>query len=173
MFFNKKHIFPQQIHPDAVIHVSQTCRKVSTKHNELRSSCENVFAIDSLPLKKSAKSPSGGVESSCDNRADIFCQKFIVINFFEGCAHFLRGNTKLLFFFQKRNNLLEKVPLDRKNAFLTIGWRFISKVWQFSAQELKKTQKLSFFQKKEKSLKTFIWAQRGLFDNHPKKLQKN
>ena len=103
----------------------------------------------------------------------FFVKKSLFKNFLKGSAQFLRENTKLLSFFSEKNNLFEKVTLYRKNAFSTIGWRFIAKVWQFSAQELEKPEKLPFFKKKEMSLKTFIWAQRRLFNYHPKKRQKN
>ena len=103
------------------------------------------------------------MESSCDNRADIFCQKFIVINFLKGSAHFLREKTKFLSFFQKKNNLVVKVPLDRKKCNFTVGWRFIAKVWQFYAQELKKNSETFLFSKKKKRPSKHSFGHREAF----------
>ena len=152
------------------MHFSRICRNFSTKHNELPLKLWKRFCKWFFSAKKnSAKSPSGSVDSSSDNRADIFCQKIIVINFLKGSAHFLREKTKFLSFFQKKNNLVDEVPLDRKNAFLQSVGDSSPKYDNFPPMSWKKRRNFPFFKKKEKSLKTFIWAQRCLFDYHPKK----
>ena len=151
LFLHKKRTFPQQIHLDAVMHFSRICRNFSTKHNELPLKLRKRFCKWFFPAKKnSARSPSGSVDSSSDNRADIFCQKFIVLSFLKGSAHFLRENTKLLTFFQKRNNLLEKAPLDRKNAFLQSVGDSSPKYDNSPPKSWKKRRNFLFFQKKRK-----------------------
>ena len=133
------------------MHFSRICRNFSTKHNELPLKLWKRFCKWFFSAKKnSAKSPSGSVDSSSDNRADFFCQKFIVLSFLKGSAHFLRENTKLLTFFSEKKQSPWKSSSRQKKRIFTVGSRFIAKLWQFSAHELKKTQKFSFFQKKRK-----------------------
>ena len=137
-----------------------------------RSSCENVFANDSFPGKKYAKSPSGSVENSCDNRADNFLSKIHCFKFYKRFRSIFERKYQTVNFFQKRNNLLDKDPLDGKTHFysrLEIHRQSMTSL----RPRAEKNSETFLFSKKETSPKTFIWARRGLFDYHPKKRQKN
>ena len=124
------------------MHFSRICRKVLTKHNELPLKWRKRFCNWLFCWKKILK------ESLWKRGIPLWqpCWYFFIENsllkFLKGSAQFLREKTKVLIFFSETKQSPWKIPLDRKNAFLTIGWRFIAKVWQFA------TQKLSFFSKK-------------------------
>ena len=153
---------------------SRICRKVSTKPNKTRLQLRKRFCKWNFSKKKIHKEFSGGVESSYDQSVDFSRQKSIFFKFFKKFRSISeRKYQTVKKIFRKETISLKKFPRDRPNAFLTNGWRFIAKVWQFSAQEPKKIQEHFFPKKKTFSLNTLIWSQGRLFDNHPKKRQKN
>ena len=115
---------------------------------KFRSSCENVFATERFPRKKTTKSSMEAWNPAMTKVLVFSGQKSIFFNFFKRLRSI--SERKYQTFkksFRKETISLKKFPRDRPNAFLTIGWRFIAKVWQFSAQEPKKNQK-HFFSKK-------------------------
>ena len=159
---------------DAVMRFSRICRKVSTKLNKIPLQLRKRFCNWTFSQKKIHKEFFGSVESSYDKDADFFRSKIHFLEFFKKLRSISeRKYQTVKKIFRKETISLKKFPRDRPNAFLTIGWRFIAKVWQFSAQEPKKNQKHFFSKKKSFSLNTLIWAEGRLFDNHPKKRQKN
>ena len=127
---------------------SRICRKVPTKHNELPLKLPKRFCNWFFSGKKIRKEFSGSVESNYDKGAYFFRSKIYFFNFFKNLRSLSeRKYQTIKKTFRKETISLKKIPRDRPNAFLTIGWRFIAKVWQFSAQEPKKNQK-HFFSKK-------------------------
>ena len=171
-FHKKKHIYPQQIHLDAVMHFSWICGKASTRRNELPLKLRKHFANDSFPGKKSAKSPSGSVENTCDNRADSFLSKFHCFKFFKRFRSiFERNHQTVKIFFRKETISLKKfLETDQTHFWQPVGDS--SPKYDNSPLKSRKKFKNIFFSKKTFSLKTFIWAQGRLCDYHAKKRQK-
>ena len=168
----KKHIYPQQIHLDAVMHFSWICGKASTRRNELPLKLRKHFANDSFPGKKSAKSPSGSVENTCDNRADSFFSKFHCFKFFKRFRSILRETTKLLKFFSEKKQSPWKSSSRQTKRIFDNRLEIHRQSMTILRSRAEKNSKTFFFQKKTFSLKTFIWAQGRLCDYHAKKRQK-
>ena len=74
----------------------------------------------------------------------FFRQNSIFIISFRSSSQILRQRIKLSVFFSEKKRSPRKSSFGQ-NAILTTGWRFVAKVWQFHAQELKKIQKHFFF----------------------------
>ena len=74
----------------------------------------------------------------------FFRQNSIFIISFRSSSQILRQRIKLSVFFSEKKRSPRKSSFGQ-NAILTTGWRFVAKVWQFYAQELKKIQKHFFF----------------------------
>ena len=116
---------------------------------KLDSSCKNVFANETFPRKKSTKSSLEAWNPAMTKVLIFSGQKSIFFKFFKKFRSISeRKYQTVKIIFRKETISLKKFPRDRPNAFLTMGWRFIAKVWQFSAQEPKKKSKTFFFQKK-------------------------
>ena len=92
-----------------------------------------------------------------------FLSKIHRFKFLKGSAHFLRENTTLLTFFSEKKQSPWKSSSRQKKRIFTVGSRFIAKLLQFSAQELKRTQKPSFFQKKTKCPSKHSFGHRDAF----------
>ena len=106
---------------------------------------KNVFVSGFFPRKNyfSSKRPAGSLICNFDTFADIFLPeaRFFHADLKKTPLKNWTNISNCLCFFQRENSA-EKIPLDRKNVLLTIGWSFIVKVRHFSAQVLKHFRKL-------------------------------
>ena len=86
-------------------------------------SCENVFAMDFFSVENSAKSHSGSVASSFDNRADIFPSKFDLSNFFQKFRlNFERNYQTFEYFFRKEKiSLINFLWTDQTHFWQSVG----------------------------------------------------
>ena len=127
----------------------ESAAKFRQNLTKFRSSCENVFAIEPFPRKKSTNSSLEAWNPAMTKVLFFFGQKSIFFKFFKKLRSISEKKYQTIKkTFRKETISLKNFTRDRPNAFLTIGWRFIAKVWQFSAQEPKKFKNKFFFQKK-------------------------
>ena len=150
LFLHKKRTIPQQTHLDAVMHFSRICRNFSTKHNELPLKLRKRFCNWVFSGEKIRKESLWKREIQLWQPCWYFLSKTHRFSFFKRFSSlFERKYQTVKFFFQKRNNLLEKTPLDRKNAFLQSVGDSSPKYDNFPRKSWKKRRNLPFFKKKE------------------------
>ena len=82
------------------------------------------------------------------------------------------GNTNFLIFFSEKRPSPWKSTSRQKKRFFDNRLEIHRQSLTILRLRAGKNRKPSFFQKNEMSLKTFFWAQRRLFEYHPKKRQK-